>query len=143
VDGTEEYADSEKYQIRTWDWDRPGNITELIVRVNQIRRAHPALHANQSLRFHTADNPQIIAYSKTSTDGDTVFVVVNLDPHATQHGLVQVPAALLTSLGIDPAAAFGAHDLVSDARYVWHGEWNYVRFDPGIRQAHILTFGHA
>jgi starch synthase (maltosyl-transferring) len=143
VPGTEEYADSEKYQLRAWDWHRPGNIAELVTRVNGIRRTHRALQWNGSLRFHATDNPQIIAFSKTSPDRrDTVLVVVNLDPHYMQHGFVNVPADLLDGLGVDPPSGYHVCDLLTDAQYVWRGDRNYVRFDPGVRQAHILTFLH-
>jgi starch synthase (maltosyl-transferring) len=144
VPGTEEYADSEKYQVRSWDWNRPGHIAELVTRVNQIRRVHRALQSNESLRFHDTDNPQIIAYSKRSADGlDALFVAVNLDPHHTQHGFVQVPRDLIDRVTADADAGYHAHDLLTDARYVWRGDRNYVRFDPGVRQAHILSFTHA
>ena len=140
VPGTEEYADSEKYQVRAWDWNRPGHIGELVTRVNRIRRTHRALQSNDSLRFHLTDNQQIIAYSKVSPDHlDAIFVVVNLDPFNTQHGYVQVPADLRPA---DAAARYDVVDLLSESRYGWRGEWNYVRFDPGIHQAHVLTFPH-
>jgi starch synthase (maltosyl-transferring) len=143
VPGTEEYADSEKYQIRKWDWNRPGHIGELVTRVNQVRRAHPALQANGSLRFHQTDNPQIIAYSKTSPDGrDVILVVVNLDPHHLQHGFVRITSDLLGPLASDPASAYTLHDLLTDTRYAWRGDSNYVRFDPDVRQAHILHLPH-
>ncbi|MQA30963.1 MAG: DUF3416 domain-containing protein [Luteitalea sp.] len=143
VPGTEEYLDSEKYQIRVRDWSHPGHIAELVTRVNQIRRAHRALQSNGSLRFHPTDNPQILAYSKTSSDGrDAVFVAVNLDPRAMQHGHVQIPAELSASQVGDPQSDYAVHDLLTDTRYIWRGDWNYVRFDPGVCQAHILTFVH-
>jgi starch synthase (maltosyl-transferring) len=130
--GSEEYADSEKYQIRTWDWDRPGHIKELVARVNAIRHRHAALQFDRTLRFHDTDNPQIIAYSKTSPDGsEALLTIVNLDPHQMQHGLVRVD-------GIGADEAFNVRDLLDDAEYTWRGGWNYVRFDPGIRQGHIL-----
>jgi starch synthase (maltosyl-transferring) len=92
VPGSEEYADSEKYQCRSWDWDRTGHITELVRRVNEIRRAHRALQFDLTLRFHETDNPEIIAYSKHTPDGsDVVLTVVNLDPHHMQHGHVDIP----------------------------------------------------
>jgi starch synthase (maltosyl-transferring) len=136
VPGTEEYADSEKYQIRQWDWHRIGHIRELVARVNQIRREERALQFNGTLRFHPTDNDQIIAYTKSSPDGSTlILVVVNLDPHHMQHGLVEVPfdAGVLT-----PEQQFVAHDLIDHTEYWWRGGWNYVRFDPGVRQGHIL-----
>jgi starch synthase (maltosyl-transferring) len=132
IPGSEEYADSEKYQFRKWDWDRPGNIAELVCRVNQIRHAHRALQFDSTLRFHATDNPEIIAYSKRAPgNGDTIFVVVNLDPRHMQHGHVEVP-------GFGPDAAYTVRDLIDDVTYEWRGAWNYVRFDPDIRQGHIL-----
>jgi starch synthase (maltosyl-transferring) len=128
--GSEEYADSEKYQYRKRDWDGPGNINDLVCRVNRIRRAHPALQVDHTLQFLPTDNPQIIAYRKTSADGsDVVMTIVNLDPHNMQHGHVDV--------GID-ADQFVVRDLLDDAQYTWQRGPNYVRFDPAIRQGHIL-----
>jgi starch synthase (maltosyl-transferring) len=133
VPGSEEYADSEKYQVRRRDWDRPGHIKELVARVNQIRHQHQALQSDRTLRFHATDNAQIIAYSKTTADGsDAIFVVVNLDPRHMQHGWVQLP-------GVPAEGAFVVRDLLDDVEYVWRGEWNYVRFDPGVRQGHIFA----
>ena len=130
--GSEEYADSEKYQYKKWDWDRTGHISELVARVNRIRRDHPALQFDHTLRFHDTDNPEIIAYSKTSPDGaDVVLTIVNLDPRYMQHGHVRV-----SSVGADQA--YPVCDLIDDTNYEWRGDWNYVRFDPDIRQGHIL-----
>ena len=132
VPGTEEYADSEKYQYRQWDWNRPGNLNELVARVNQIRRTHRALQIDRTLQFHATDNPEIIAYSKTSADGaETIFVVVNLDPHHMQHGHVEIPWMAADE-------SYEVRDLVDEVGYQWRGAWNYVRFDPDIRQGHIL-----
>jgi len=134
VAGTEEYADSEKYQVRHWDWDRPGHIKELVARVNQIRHQHRALQFDSTLRFQATDNAQIIAFSKTPPDGRgaTVLVIVNIDPHHMQHGWVQVSGA--------PAEApYVVRDLLDDVEYAWRGDWNYVRFDPGVRQGHIFA----
>jgi starch synthase (maltosyl-transferring) len=138
---SEEYANSEKYQYRRWDWNRPGNINELIARVNDIRRRHRPLQSDWSLRFHDTDNPHIIAYSK-SADAETLFVVINLDPHHMQHGFVRSPIDSLRSLGAcpeqGPEQGYIARDLLDDTTYRWRGEWNYVRFDPDVRQGHIL-----
>ncbi|HXI30943.1 MAG TPA: alpha-1,4-glucan--maltose-1-phosphate maltosyltransferase [Vicinamibacterales bacterium] len=139
VPGTEEYADSEKYQYRSWDWDRPGHLQELIARVNRIRRDHPALQADHSLRFHATDNPEIIAYSKAAPDGsDAILVVVNLDPLHMQHGHVEVPLDRLGSPAPGDDTTYTVRDLVDEVTYQWRGAWNYVRFDPEIRQGHIL-----
>jgi starch synthase (maltosyl-transferring) len=135
VPGTEEYLDSEKYQFRRWDWDRPGHIKPLVARINEVRRAHPALHNDESLRFHACDNPHVFAYSKHNRDrSDLLLVIVNLDPYNTQHGQVQVPVA---DWGLDPHR-YAVDDLLSGEQYFWRGEWNYVRLDPGFRQAHVL-----
>jgi starch synthase (maltosyl-transferring) len=132
IPGTEEYADSEKYQFRKWDWDRPGNIAELVCRVNEIRRAHRPLQFDTALRFHATDNREIVAYSKRAPDnGETLLVIVNLDPFHMQHGHVEVP-------GFEPDDIYTVRDLLDDVTYEWRGGWNYVRFDPDIRQGHIL-----
>jgi starch synthase (maltosyl-transferring) len=135
--GSEEHANSEKYQFRHWDWNRPGNINELIARVNAIRHRHRALQFDGSLRFHGTDNPYIVAYSKSAPDaspdsGETLLVVVNLDPHHTQHGFVEA------SFQSRPDGSYVVRDLLDDTTYHWRGEWNYVRFDPDVRQGHIL-----
>jgi starch synthase (maltosyl-transferring) len=128
--GSEEYADSEKYQLRQRDWSRPGNINDLIRRINGIRRGHPALQFNGWLGFHPTDNAEIIAYSRTAPDGsDRLLVIVNLDPRNMQHGFVEAPF---------DADSYDLQDLLDGTGYTWHRGWNYVRLDPGIRQGHIL-----
>jgi len=135
--GREEYLDSEKYEIKSWDIDRPDSLRELIGRVNQIRRENPAFRANHNLRFRDVDNEQIIAYSKSSMDRwNEVLVVVNLDPHYKQSGLITLP---LEDLGLDPRQPYQAHDLLTDVRYLWHGTRNYVELDPQIVPAHIFV----
>jgi starch synthase (maltosyl-transferring) len=134
--GSEEYANSEKYEYRKWDWDRSGHIEELICQVNLARRRHRALQFNDTLQFHATDNPEIIAFSKSSPDGsELLLTVINLDPHYMQHGHVQVP---LGAIGVGGNERFIAHDLLDETAYTWRGEWNYVRFDPDVRQGHIL-----
>jgi starch synthase (maltosyl-transferring) len=136
VPGTEEYLDSEKYQIRAWDWNRPGHIKEWVTRVNQIRRANPALHFNRTLRFCTIHNDQLICYLKSTSDGSNlILVAVNLDPHQPQEGWVQLP---LWEWGMKDDEPYQVHDLLNNARYVWQGEWNYIRLDPAISPAHIF-----
>jgi starch synthase (maltosyl-transferring) len=134
--GSEEYLDSEKYQIRLRNYDDPASLSELIGRVNAIRREHPALHRDRGLRFHQTDNPYIICYSKRSEDGsDLILVVVNLDAHHMQHGFVQLP---LGDWGLAAGASIEVLDLISAERYYWRGDWNYVRLDPQARVGHIL-----
>jgi starch synthase (maltosyl-transferring) len=135
--GSEEYFDSEKYQIRVWPVDRAeDNLREIIARLNRIRRENVALHFDRNLRFHHVDNDMLICYSKVSADGNNAVVcVVNLDPHHTQSGWVSLP---LADFGIDARQPFQAHDLLSDARYLWSGEHNYVELNPHIVSAHVF-----
>jgi starch synthase (maltosyl-transferring) len=133
--GSEEYLDSEKYQVRVRDWNAPNSLKPLIARVNQIRRSHPALQSDWSLRFCQTDNPNLIAYVKaTPSRDDMLMIVVSLDPHRMQHGFVQAPAWELDTGG---DGSFAVEDLLSGARHVWRGEWNYVRLDPDY-PTHIL-----
>ena len=136
--GSEEYLNSEKYEIRVRDWNQPGNLNELIARVNAIRHEHPALQFNEGLRFHATDNPVLLWFSKTapSHPPDRVFVVANTDPHWMQHGHVQVP---IGELGLGPDQSYVVEDQLDGAQYTWHGEWNYVKLDPHERVAHILV----
>ncbi len=134
--GSEEYLDSEKYQIKPRDFEQAHSLSELIARVNAIRREHPALQRDWGLRFHDTDNPQLICYSKRSVDGaDLVLMVVNLDPFNMQHGFVQLP---LAEWGVPPHGTVEVVDLLSAEHYYWRGEWNYVRLDPQAQVAHIL-----
>jgi starch synthase (maltosyl-transferring) len=135
--GAEEYLDNEKYEIRQWDWDAPGNIKEIIARVNRCRRENPALQSTWNLRFCDVDNDKLIAYSKVSDDGSNiVLAVVNLDSVYTQSGWVTVP---LTDWGIGPDHPFLAHDLLNDQTYIWQGERNYVQLDPQATPAHLFA----
>ena len=135
-EGSEEYLDSEKYQIREWDLNSPYTIKPLISRVNCIRRSHRALQSNNSLRFHQIDNEQIICYTKQTEDSsDLMLMVVNLDPHYTQSGWIYLP---LESLGLKPDRPYEVHDLLNDAEYTWSGEFNYVELNPHVTPAHIF-----
>ena len=108
----------------------------MIRRINEIRRSHVALQSDRSLRFHQTDNRQLICYSKQSQDGsDLILTIVNLDPHNMQHGFVRLP---LTDWGLSAESHVEVRDLLSNERYFWRGEWNYVRLDPEARVAHIL-----
>jgi starch synthase (maltosyl-transferring) len=135
-EGSEEYLDSEKYQIKPRDFGHPASLAGLIARLNAVRREHPALQRDWGLRFHDTDNPELICYSKRSADGtDVMLMVVNLDPFNMQHGFVQLP---LAGWGLTPHSAVEVVDLLAGERYYWRGEWNYVRLDPQARVAHLL-----
>jgi starch synthase (maltosyl-transferring) len=134
--GAEEYLDSEKYEIKRWDLSAALPLENLITRVNEIRRENPALQSNHNLRFHAVDNDQIIAYTKNAEDGDdTILTVVNLSPHYKHSGWITLP---LADFQLDPKRTYQMHDLLSDARYLWKGEKNYVELNPEKTSAHIF-----
>ena len=134
--GSEEYLDSEKYQVRHWDLDNPDSLAGLITKVNQIRRENPALHGDLSLRFHPVGNEQIIAYSKMTDDLlNIILVVVNLDPFHTQSSMLDLP---LEVFHLDPRQPYQMHDLLTDVKYVWRGPRNYVELNPQRLPAHIF-----
>ncbi len=134
--GSEEYLDSEKFEIKPRDWGQPGNLHAFITRINAIRRENPALAANTSLAFYPVDNEQIIFYGKKTEDfASIVLVAVNLDPHHRQEGWIEVP---LAELGIAENEIFQVHELIGDGRYLWQGRRNFVRLDPGSCPAQIF-----
>lgn len=134
--GREEYLDSEKYEIRRWDLDRADSLRDVIALVNTVRRDHPALHRNDTLQFHPTDNDQLIAYTKRDEESeDIVLTVVNLDPHHTQSGWVDLQ---IHDLGIDPQEVFQVHDLLGGGHYLWSGYRNFVQLDPQAMPAHIF-----
>ena len=134
--GREEYFESEKYQLKERDWDAPGNIKELITKLNRIRRENRALHFYDNLRFHPAGNDALLFYSKMTPARDSIIlVIVNLDPLYTQTGFVEAPIEAFGEIGSD---SYEVHDLLTDARYVWHGRQNYVALHPDLQPAHIF-----
>jgi starch synthase (maltosyl-transferring) len=133
--GSEEYLNSEKYQIRHWEFDSPHNINGLIRQVNTIRRTQPALQYNHTLRFHLTTSDELIAYSKVSPDGSTrIFVVVSLNPQGPREGMV---CLALEDAPVPDGASYPVRDLLTDRTYTWTGAWNYVRLDPES-PAHIF-----
>ncbi|WP_229877998.1 DUF3459 domain-containing protein, partial [Streptomyces bluensis] len=136
-EGSEEYLDSEKYQLRPRDWDtaeREGrSIAPLITALNRIRRLHPALRRIRNLRFHHTDNDALIAYSKR-TGSDTVLVIANLDPHHTQEATVSLD---MPQLGLDWHESMLVQDELTGEIHHW-GRNNYVRLEPGRAPAHVF-----
>jgi starch synthase (maltosyl-transferring) len=133
---TEVYQDSEMYQHKVWDWHRPGNIVDDVTRINRIRRENPALQLYDNLRFYPSDNDQLLVYGKATPDLSNVVVcVVNLDPFWPQAGWLDLP---LQDLGIAPDQPFVVHDQLSDQRFTWRGNANWVRLDPSVQSAHIF-----
>ncbi|MFN3531731.1 MAG: alpha-1,4-glucan--maltose-1-phosphate maltosyltransferase [Candidatus Brocadia sp.] len=136
IPGKEEYLNSEKYEIRYWNWDRPGNLKDFISRVNRIRKENPALQTTRNVQFYEADNDYILFYGKATEDlSNIILVVVNLDPYHTQTGYVRVP---ISTFGIDIDHPYMVHDLLTDDKYVWHGEKNYVELRLHSIPAHIF-----
>ncbi|MBB6351623.1 starch synthase (maltosyl-transferring) [Nonomuraea muscovyensis] len=148
--GSEEYLDSEKYQYRPRDWEsaeREGrSLAPFITSLNLFRRAHPALQELRNLRFHRVDQPDMVCVSKRLPGaydpatrrhgmGDVVMAVINLDPHHTHEGMVDLD---LPALGLDWNAEFVVDDELSGESYRWR-QRNYVRLDPHIQPAHIFT----
>jgi starch synthase (maltosyl-transferring) len=134
--GSEEYLDSEKYQLRHWNLERPDSLAELIGRVNRIRKENPALRSDWSLRFHPVDNDQLICFSKHTDDFDNLIVVAaNLDSYHTQSGWVELP---LEEWRIDPQHPYQMHDLVTEARYLWQGQRGYLELNPAVMPVHIF-----
>jgi starch synthase (maltosyl-transferring) len=134
--GSEEYRDSEKYQLRAWAIDRPDSLWPLLARINRIRRDNPALQSDHNLKFCAVDNDQLIAYVKhDAASQNIVLTVVNLDPYNPQSGWLILD---LGPLGIDPEQPYQVHDLVSDQRYQWRGSRNFVMLDPQRMPAHVF-----
>ncbi|MCI0439338.1 MAG: alpha-1,4-glucan--maltose-1-phosphate maltosyltransferase [Chloroflexi bacterium] len=134
--GSEEYLDSEKYEVRHWNIDRPDSLRWLIARVNRIRRENPALQGDWSLQFHPVTNEELICYSKVTEDrSNGILVVVNLSPHHTHSGWVDLP---LDRFGLSADQPYQAHDLLTDARYLWNGSRSYVELNPHTMPAHVF-----
>ena len=134
--GSEDYINSEKFELRHWDWERTNVFRELIARINQVRRENEALQYDHRLEFHGTDNEQILFYSKTSEDqSNVVLVIVNLDPYHAQSGYVRMP---LSQFGLQESDSYQMQDLLTGAHFLWHGDWNYVSLDPQSTAAHVL-----
>jgi starch synthase (maltosyl-transferring) len=136
--GSEEYLESEKYQLRSWDLESPDSLRELITAINKVRRENPALQTDRTLRFHPTENEFLVAYTKSTEDlNDVVLTVVNTDPRRTQAGMVTLP---LDDLGLPRDKAYQAHELLTGARYVWNGPRNYVELNPSSAPGQIFRF---
>jgi starch synthase (maltosyl-transferring) len=139
--GSEEYLDSEKYQIRIRDWDQAAtwSLAPYLARLNEIRREHPALQYLRNLSLHGSDNDQIMCWSKHHVDAsgreDLVIIVVNLDPHSAQETTLHLN---MPALGLDWHEVFSVNDVLTDQTWQW-SQHNYARLDPAHEPAHILT----
>jgi starch synthase (maltosyl-transferring) len=136
--GSEEYLDSEKYQLRAWDRSASASLAPLITTVNKIRRENVALQSDLSLHFHPVDNSQILCYSKSSTQDEIeniILIAINLDPKQEQAGWIELD---LKHLGIQHEQTFDVEDLLTGVHYQWNGRSNYVALRPDVMPAHIL-----
>jgi len=134
--GSEEYLNSEKYELKHWDWGSKASLKHFISRLNRIRRETPAFQSNRNLHFHDTDNPALICYSKATDDlSSVIVVVVNLDSFHVQSGWINLD---LGAIGLDTRHAFQAHDLLSEGRYLWQNSKNFVELTPESLPAHIL-----
>ena len=137
AEGSEEYLDSEKYQLRPRAWDRPDSLAPYITRLNQIRHRHrEAIALLPTLRLHEIRNDSMLCVSRMSRSRDDVLLLVlNLDPRRAQEATVWLD---LEALGIPADVPFEAHDEMTGITYVWHGRESYVRLDPAVQPAHVL-----
>jgi starch synthase (maltosyl-transferring) len=135
IQGKEEYLDSEKYEIKHWDWGKLTKIREVITSLNRIRKTNPALQTTWNVAFGKSENPAFVCYAKWSSDfSNKIIVVVNLDEHNTQGGWVQVPLHKL-NMG---DGQYVVHDLITERKYTWTGEWNFVELRPREMPVHVL-----
>jgi starch synthase (maltosyl-transferring) len=132
--GSEEYLDSEKYEIKKWDLSSPDSLRGIIARLNSIRRDNPALQSDWSLRFHPVSNDQLVCFSKRE-DSNLILVIVNLDPHNVQSGWLSLP---LAELGIPEGEEYLVDDLLGGGRYLWKGAHAYVELSPYTLPAHVF-----
>ncbi len=136
VAGKEEYLNSEKFELKQWDWDAPGNLKDFIARVNQIRKDNAALQDLWNLEFCDVDNENLLFYVKAAADlSNILLIVITLDPAHTHSGWVSVP---IKALGIDPGQPYLVHDLLSDDKFIWQGARNYVELNPRLLPAAIF-----
>ena len=137
-EGSEEYLNSEKYELKHRDYSGDDNLVPFITKLNDIRRKHPALSELTNLTFHESDKDNIIAFSKSAPGAETILAIVNLNPFTWEEATVHLD---LDALGVADSRSFEVHDLVSDTRYVWNGPNSYVRLDPAVEPAHVFRVG--
>lgn len=136
VQGREEYYDSEKYEIKLHDWKKTNRMTDIISIINTARKQNKALQSTWNIHFCQIENPNLLAYLKSTDDlSNIILVVVNLDSHARQYGYVQLP---LRQLKINGTVNVKAHDLITDEQYTWTQEWNYIELDPYRMPFHLF-----
>lgn len=139
VPGKEEFLNSEKYDYKVWDWDRPGNIKDFVTRINAIRRANPALHELDNLRFYPADDDNILFYGKMTKDKtNMVFVVVNLDPFDSHVAELEFP---IEAMGLKPGDTFQVEELLTGRKHLWRSAKQGVKLEPDVNPVEIYRIG--
>lgn len=134
--GKEEYLNSEKYEIKDWNFESSKSLKKIIGRINTIRKENKALQNTHSLKFHEIDNEALVCFSKTSDDlSNIILVVVSLDPHHTHSGWLKFP---LRDFKMDEQVPYQVHDLIGGSYFLWSGEYNYVEINPGVMPVHIF-----
>ncbi len=133
--GKEEYLNSEKYEIKHWDWEKENKLTQLIRLTNRARKENSALQETNNIQFINVPNDNILAYLKTSANGNKILCVVNLDGYHKQSAGIQLPLNLIGKYQNQP---YIVHDLLTGAKYQWQGEWNFVELDPHIMPMHLF-----
>jgi starch synthase (maltosyl-transferring) len=132
----EEYIDNEKYEIKHWDWQNMNRLRELMATVNRIRKENPALQTTWNIFFADSHNDQLLCYGKTDDEKENkIIVAVNLDSLNTQTGWIKVP---VLEMGISTDKTYNVLDLITDHRYIWNGEWNYIELNPYVLPVHIF-----
>ena len=136
--GSEEYLNSEKYELKRRDWNSPDNLAPFIAKINDIRASNPALRQLTNLTFHGIDKDHMMAFSKRTEGSEAILIVINLNPFHFEDATTSLD---LDALGVDGSMPFEVTDLISGSRFVWHGPHNYVRLDPNEEPAHIFSVG--
>ena len=131
----EEYKDSEKYEIKYWDWDKRNKITQIYTEINKIRKQNSALQHTNNIEFCEISNDKMLAYIKTHENGNRLLFVVNLEAYNTQAGIVKLPLNIINK---HPEESYTVHDLITGAKYIWKGEANFVSLDPNILPFHLF-----
>ena len=135
-EGGEEYHNSEKYEIKSWDLNKKNSLRPLLKLLNRIRHENKALQKNNTLRFHEVDNENLIAYSKYNENfTNVILTVVNLDPYHTHSGWINFQ---LSELNLGKNESYQVYDMLGGAYYLWHGDYHYTELDPGVSPAHIF-----
>ncbi len=130
IPGKEEYLDSEKYEVRHWDWSIENKLTRVISKINDARKTHASLQQTNNIRFCHIENENLIAFYKWSDNQtDETLVIVNLDPHYMQQGQVQIPR---DALGLHDHQSITVNDLITGNSYIWGDEWNFVELHPAL-----------